>query len=151
MRALYYLLAGGLLLSLGYFSGRMGQSQVSGWYAALQKPFGCPPGWVFGVVWSMLYVLLAILLVELLRRKQRQALAYFIVNMLLNFSFTPVFFGLQNMAGGCVIVALMLVSLWLCWHKLQLRKWLAPIFVVYAAWLCYAFYLSLGYLLLNLP
>jgi len=149
MKYLAMLACSGLLLVLGYLSGRMGQSQVSGWYSALQAPPGCPPGWVFGVVWSILYALLGILLVQLCWRKQWPALGFLLVNLLLNFSFTPVFFAWQNMLGGAVIVALMLLSLLMCWRKLQQRKWLQPIFVLYAAWLCYALYLSAGFYALN--
>lgn len=73
---------------------------ASNWYANLNKPFFNPPGWVFGPVWTVLYILMAVAAAlvwhnGLSRPKVKMALALYIVQLVLNALWTPFFFGLQ--------------------------------------------------------
>src|SRR5918994_6726356 len=69
------------------------------WYANLRKPAFQPPSWMFGVVWTILYTLLGLALAIVLREppsnQRRDALWLFGGQLALNFSWSPVFFGMQ--------------------------------------------------------
>jgi tryptophan-rich sensory protein len=73
---------------------------ASDWYANLNKPSFNPPGWVFGPVWTVLYILMAVSAALVWHRglhepKVKLALALYIVQLFLNALWTPFFFGLQ--------------------------------------------------------
>lgn len=69
------------------------------WYVALQKPAWNPPGWIFGPVWTALYLMMAVAAWLVWRHsgwgKQRTPLALFLVQLTLNALWTPLFFGLH--------------------------------------------------------
>lgn len=84
---------------------------VQQWYPALQKPAWTPPSWLFGPVWTILYLMMAIA-AWLVWRKRRVnnvhgALGLFIFQLALNAAWSPLFFGLKNpLAGLLDIIAL---------------------------------------------
>src|SRR5690242_3507267 len=86
---------------LGGASGWLSNSGYgNGWFDGLQKPFFMPPGWAFGVVWPILYALLAIALALVLAEpasdRRRNALILFCAQMVLNFAWSPVFFAVHD-------------------------------------------------------
>lgn len=89
--------------------------QPGEWYDALKKPFWTPPSWVFPVVWTTLYILMAwsAMWVAVLEgvegTAQMQALAFWALQIALNTLWTPVFFGLKRMKAGMAVM----VCLWL--------------------------------------
>ncbi len=89
--------------------------QPGEWYDALKKPFWTPPSWVFPVVWTTLYILMAwsAMRVAVLEgvegTAQMQALAFWALQIALNTLWTPVFFGLKRMKAGMAVM----VCLWL--------------------------------------
>jgi tryptophan-rich sensory protein len=70
------------------------------WYASLKKPSWNPPGWVFGPVWTTLYVMMAVAAWLVWKRggfsSQRPALVLFLAQLALNAAWTPLFFGLHR-------------------------------------------------------
>lgn len=70
------------------------------WYAALKKPSWNPPGWIFGPMWSALYVMMAVAAWLVWKRggfaAQRRPLSMFLVQLALNAAWTPLFFGLHR-------------------------------------------------------
>ena len=78
------------------------------WYAALRKPAFTPPGWVFPVVWSYLYVSVAYAAARVAGIEGSQAgLSLFALQIALNTLWTPVFFGARRMGFGMAVIALL--------------------------------------------
>lgn len=78
----------------------MARESVSVWYAGLDKPFFTPPDWVFGPVWTILYFLMAVSLFLVWQKgfnnpAVRLAMALYLVQLVLNALWTPLFFGLH--------------------------------------------------------
>jgi benzodiazapine receptor len=136
-------LGGGLLIGYSTLPGE--------WYASLVKPPFNPPNWIFGPVWSLLYVLIA---VAGWRTWQREptgaAMKIWGVQMVLNFLWSPTFFGAKTMGLALVIILLLLASIALFIFRVWNRDRLAAsLFVPYAAWVAFATLLNASLLWLN--
>lgn len=130
-------------------------SQVDGWYADAAKVAWTPPNWVFGPVWTVLYVLMAVAawLVWLRRRTEyvTSALTLYVAQLFLNAVWTPVFFGGYAVLGEPALwVALaVIVLLDVCVAATILVFWpvsrtAALLLTPYLAWILYATTLNLG-------
>jgi translocator protein len=135
-------LAGWLLLTFGAAATGVFVS-VDGWYAGLTKPAWNPPGWVFGPVWTTLYVLMATAAWLVWLRggwaAQGKALRLYLLQWTLNALWTPLFFGLHQPGLALVeVVALYLsvlatlVSFW------RVRRSAAVLLIPYVLWLTLA-------------
>lgn len=83
------------------------------WYASLNKPSWNPPGWVFGPVWTLLYLLMATAAWRVWRRRglcSRPLVLYFI-QLALNAAWTPVFFGARAIGPALIVLLLLLATL----------------------------------------
>ena len=121
------------------------------WYEGLQKPVFTPPDWVFMYVWPVLYVLIAIAGWSVFTKALTgSAWTLWLVNLLLNFAYTPLFFGAHMLLVSMVVVGLTLLTaiafISSTWHRDRLA---ALCFVPYALWLGYAFTLALTIWWLN--
>ena len=87
-----------LPLLAGFVGGLFTSSSVSTWYLTLNKPFFNPPDWVFGPVWTLLYILmgLSFYLVWVNKKKNNLALSIFGIQLFLNLLWSVLFFGLRN-------------------------------------------------------
>jgi len=86
------------IVFLGFASGYLANSGYGNrWFAALAKPELTPPGWVFGTAWTILYVLLGLALAIVLHargsRGRGLAITLFLVQLVCNFAWSPLFFG----------------------------------------------------------
>ena len=119
----------------------IGASTLPGpWYEALDKPFFNPPNWLFGPAWTVLYILVGIAGWLVWQRDRGGILMkIWLVQLIINFLWSPTFFGAQSIGGGLVIVLAMLVAILtfiaLAWGRERLAAWL---FVPYAAWVAFA-------------
>ncbi len=100
---------------LGSLSGWLSNSGISsGWFLALRKPAFMPPGWVFGAVWTILYILVGLSLAMVLHAKgapkRNRALSLFALQLALNFAWSPVFFAFHRPDIALSIIAAMLVG-----------------------------------------
>ena len=134
---------------LGFASGQLVPSgDANSWYAALVKPVGTPPGWVFPVVWTSLYVMLGLALAMILNaRGSRRSLAVilFMVQLVLNLSWTPVFFGAGKIQLAMwIIVAMLALSIAVTVLFARIRKPAAWLMVPYMVWISYAGCLTWG-------
>ncbi len=117
------------------------------WYLALNKPDWHPPTWVFGPVWSTLYVLMAVSAWLVWRQggfaRQLRPLSLFLVQLVLNAAWSPLFFGLKQ--PGIAFAEILL--LWLAiaatlvsFHRVhRIAAWLL---VPYIAWVSFAAFLN---------
>jgi translocator protein len=124
------------------------------WYAGLTKPALTPPGWVFGPVWTLLYLMMGVSSYLVLGRTSvpgsRAALAIFGLQLLLNGLWSYLFFGLERPGLALVEILLLwlsiLASTLLFW---RLRPAAGALLVPYLAWVSFASWLNFGLWRLN--
>jgi tryptophan-rich sensory protein len=130
-------------------------SAIPTWYAGLNKPFFSPPNWLFGPVWTLLYFLMGISIFLIWKKgwnkkKIHAAGTTFLIQLALNFVWTPVFFGLRLPLLGLVII----VALW-AWIIMTIRafyplsKIAAGLLIPYLLWVSFATLLNGGIVFLN--
>jgi len=143
----------GLCLLAGAVSGGTTIANVRGWYATQTPPLGTPPDWVFGPVWTTLYVMMGIAGWRIWRGPdvgQRRALILWGWQLLANALWAPAFFGLHSPALAMVVVLVLLVLIGRTITAFSALDRLAAVLLVpYAVWTCYATYLNAGFLWLN--
>ena len=122
----------------------MDNISAAAWYAQLAKPFFAPPAFVFGPVWSVLYIIIAIsfgfvLLQFLKRRLSFGVLLPFILNLLFNAAYTPIQFGLKNNALASIDILLVLGTLLWALAGIWARvRWVAYVNTPYLLWVAFA-------------
>lgn len=140
---------------LGGLGGFLTATSIDTWYADLNKPPGNPPNWLFGPVWSVLYAMMGTAFALVWHRadpgpEMKSALTWFVIQLVLNLAWTPVFFGAHQMLAALVIIVSLLGAILITIRKFrpisQLAGWLL---VPYTLWVSYATWLNLGYWWLN--
>jgi len=119
------------------------------WYQQLLKPGWAPPSWLFGPVWTVLYVGIVIsfgtVFVQAAKGRIPAPVALpFVLNLAFNFAFTPLQFGLRSNVLAAVDILLVLGTL--IWAMLAVRPfvpWIAGIQVPYLLWVAFATVLQL--------
>lgn len=149
-------LAASLLLPLavGGIAGIFTTAAIPGWYASLNQPSFSPPNWIFGPVWTTLYILLGIsffMIWKLPASKQRnQAILIFMVQLLLNFCWSFFFFYFKMIGIALVdIVALWITIIIMLVSFYKLKPLAAFINIPYLLWVTFASALNAAYFLLN--
>jgi tryptophan-rich sensory protein len=110
------------------------------WYAGLAKPSFNPPGWVFGPVWTLLYVLIAVAGWRVWRTDAGgTSMKLWWAQLVLNFLWSPVFFATHRIGLALVIILLLLATIlaFIAWSSRQDRM-AAWLFAPYAAWVAFA-------------
>lgn len=124
------------------------------WYEGLAKPDFNPPNWLFGPVWTILYALMAVALWRVVNlasgAARRRAVSAFGIQLMLNAAWSVVFFGLQSITGGLVVIALLDVAIFATIAEFgridRLAGWLL---VPYVIWVSFAALLNLAIFVLN--
>jgi len=125
------------------------------WYQQLAKPSWAPPAWLFGPVWTFLYILIAISFgkVFLMAWQRKIALIIilpFILNLIFNFAFTPIQFSLKNNLLASVDILLVLGTLiWAMIAIYPFAKWITYLQIPYLLWVSFATVLQLTITYLN--
>jgi benzodiazapine receptor len=133
-----------LIVLLGSASGLLsGSGYGNAWFAALMKPFFMPPGWVFGVVWPILYLLLgislAIVLAEPPSPRRKVALVLFFVQLALNFAWSPIFFAAHDIRLAKVVIFIMAaLAAAAAGQFMRIRRAAGVLLIPYLAWLVFA-------------
>jgi translocator protein len=127
-------------------------SSIATWYARLNKPFFNPPDWIFGPVWTALYFLMGVTLYYILqdRIKYKRALLFFSVQLILNFFWTVVFFGLHQTGAALVEIIFLWVFIFLTIiESYKISKTASFVLIPYILWVSFAAILNLFIVLLN--
>ena len=98
----------GLCLAVGALGGWVTAGSVKTWYTTIDKPSFTPPNWVFGPVWTGLYVLMGVAAWRVWCKARpdqlRVPLALFAVQLALNLAWSVVFFGAHRIGGAVVVI-----------------------------------------------
>ncbi|MFH1142832.1 MAG: TspO/MBR family protein, partial [Candidatus Uhrbacteria bacterium] len=126
-----------LPLAAGFVGSFFTAPAISTWYAELVKPSFNPPGWIFGPMWTVLYILMGISVYLVWQqvdknKKAKLALWFFWIHLFFNGIWSILFFGLQNpalaFADILIMVALIIVLIILF---VRINKWAAWLLVPY--------------------
>ena len=133
----------------------MDSTSGAAWYGQLIKPFFAPPAWMFGPVWTALYIVIAIsfgyVLVQCIKgRLPGRVLLPFALNLAFNLAYTPLQFGLKNNWLASIDIVLVLGTL--IWALTTIRPrvpWVAYVNIPYLLWVAFATVLQLSITWLN--
>jgi len=128
---------------------------VDSWYIDLKKPFFTPPSWVFAPVWTILYLLMGIALYLIwskvtANREFKEAIKMFSVQLVLNVSWSVVFFGSKSPLLGMLVIIVLWVAIALTIKKFnKISKLAGSLLIPYILWVSYAILLNLSIWWLN--
>ena len=148
-----FLICLGLPLAVGGLSTLL--SNGMDLYKTLVKPPLSPPGWVFPIVWSILFLMMGyasyrVLVSDAPKKDKHRALTFYGVQLALNFLWSPIFFGL----GWLLVAFFVLVALWvmiLITGNLfsKIDQTAGKLLIPYLMWVAFAGYLNFAFFLLN--
>jgi tryptophan-rich sensory protein len=135
-------------LLIGFLSSIATQSSVNTWYTTLEKPGFTPPNWLFGPVWTILYILMGVSAGIVWSRGLhhvwvKTALYHFVFQLMFNALWSLVFFGLQKLLWALltIITLMILILLTIKWFRVVNNK-AAYLLIPYAIWVLYAMALN---------
>jgi len=143
------------VLLLGTLSGKLaGAGAGNPWFAALRKPAFTPPGWAFGLVWTILYILLGLSLAMVVHahgaKARQRALAMFALQLALAFAWPSIFFAFHRLSlalsAGAAMIVLTMGMILLVW---RIRVSAALLLYPYLGWLMFATALTYEIRMLN--
>jgi len=151
----------GLAKSLVYTSVNhiiLKMNNTYNWYSQIIKPTWSPPSWIFGPVWTVLYAIIAVSFITVFYNAFTKNISWlvalpFALNLLFNFAFTPIQFGLKNNLLASLDILLVLATLlWALislWHAAPQLKWVVYANIPYLVWVAFATVLQLTITYLN--
>jgi len=128
---------------------------INSWYIHLKKPVLNPPSWIFAPVWTMLYIMMGVSAYLVWRKglgndHARLAMSLFLMQLILNFLWSPIFFGMRSALYGFIIIILMWIAILatiILFYRIS--KVSAYLLVPYIVWVSFATYLNGAILYLN--
>lgn len=143
-----------------FIAGTIGSTatlpQIPTWYASLAKPSWAPPNWLFGPVWTILYILIGIALFlvwkeGISRKDVKLAISVFVVQLVLNVLWSVIFFSYNSLLGGLVVVIILWIAILaniIFFYRVS--KPAGLLLVPYIVWVSIASYLNYSVYLLNI-
>lgn len=139
---------------VGIISALLSLRGMQNYNLSVEKPFLTPPGWVFMLVWPILYLLMGIGICQVLKTEDYPGKAccmnLFVAQLIFNFFWSLIFFNAQAFGGALIWLAvlwILVLIMTLCFSKVnQTAAWLQ---LPYLIWLGFAFYLNASVWLLN--
>lgn len=143
-----------LPLSVGAVAGMFTSQAVPTWYASLNRPSFSPPNWVFGPVWTSLYILLGIsfflIWKEEASKERDLAIKVFSIQMLLNFAWSFLFFYFNLIGAALIEIILLWTSIAaMIYLFYKIKPLAAYLNIPYLLWVSFATILNAGYYFLN--
>ena len=143
-------------LSVGWIGSLFTTPEINGWYSSLAKPALNPPNWIFGPVWTTLFILMGIAAFLIWRRglnnkNVQAALAIFVFQLFLNVFWSLLFFGIHSpMVAFTEIISLWLAILALILAAYRVSRPAAYLLIPYVFWVSFATYLNYAIWQLNI-
>lgn len=143
-----------LPLSVGAVAGMFTSQAVPTWYASLNRPSFSPPNWVFGPVWTTLYVLLGfsffLIWKESPSKGRNSAIIVFSIQLLLNFAWSFIFFYFNFIGAALLEIILLWISIIaMIYLFYKIKPLAAYLNIPYLLWVSFATILNAGYYFLN--
>ena len=133
-----------ICLLVGFLSGFATQSSVDNWYATLNKPYFNPPNWIFGPVWTVLYIMMGVA-AGLVWSKGlyhiwvKTALYHFSFQLIFNAMWSVVFFGFNEPFWAMLVILVLLALILLTMKSFHVAsKTAAYLLVPYFLWVSFA-------------
>jgi len=124
------------------------QDSITNWYGQLRKPFFTPPDWIFGPVWTILYLLMAISFFLIWSKginypKVKQAIGWFLIQLALNAVWTPLFFGFHLILPAFIEILLLWLAILVTFYAFKrISVYAAVLWIPYIAWVSFAVILN---------
>jgi len=142
-----------LPLAVGFVSGYATTANIPTWYAGLEKPWFNPPNWLFGPVWTLLYILMgyaSYLIFKANHPKRKAALVLYGVQLLFNFMWSIIFFHWKMIDVAMAEITLLWVLINLTIVAFAgINKRAAYLLLPYVVWVSFAAILNYYILVLN--
>ena len=144
-----------LPLIVGFLGSIFTTASIPTWYVTLNKPFFSPPNWVFAPAWTILYILMGIAFYliwtkEKKIRKTKKAIILYLSQLIINFTWSIVFFGLQSPILALInILALWTLILYTIIEFRKHSKTASNLLIPYIAWVTFATILNISIILLD--
>lgn len=135
-------------VAVGGISGFFTSTGVESWYQTINKPSWNPPGWIFGPVWTTLYIMMGVALFLVWKSNasdvlKRTAITIFAIQLLLNFFWSFIFFDQQQIGWALVEIIVMWVFILLTIFAFaNVSKLAAWLLVPYISWVSFATFLN---------
>ena len=141
-------------LGVGFAASFLTMDAVNGWYQLLEKPAFNPPNWVFGPVWTILYIMMGtaagMVWSTPSTELRNRALLVFSLQLILNASWSLFFFSMHSpLYGLFVIFPLLILNIWCTVLFYKIHRLSGQLMVPYVLWLVYATVLNVSIYVLN--
>lgn len=141
-------------LLIGYSGSFATASSLSHWYVTLNKPVFNPPNWIFGPVWTVLYILMGIALGMIWHqqpsRERNIAMLIFVVQLILNWGWSFIFFYFKNLLGAFIEIVVLWILIAACIGLFyKLKPIAAYLLFPYILWVTFASILNFSIYWLN--
>lgn len=137
-----------ITLAVGLLSSLAVAGEITTWYATLVRPWFAPPNWIFGPVWTMLYILMGIGAGQVWNAGTalpdvRRALGLYAVQLVLNAAWSVIFFGLHALGGALIELSVLWALIILTMFAFaRVRRASAWLLLPYICWVSFAFILN---------
>ncbi len=129
-------------LVLGALGGILTRGAIQSWLPFIQKPTWNPPNWIFGPVWTILYILIGTSIAIVWHSEKlnkNRAYQFFVIQAILNLLWTPVFFGLHDIFIALVVIILMVLFISLTMIEFyRINKLATYLLLPYLLWVSFA-------------
>lgn len=142
-------------LAFGVAGALLNQRSVDTWYAGLNKPSFNPPNWIFGPVWTFIYILIGVAAYLIWQKRSQivhlpRTIAVYFIQLVLNLLWTFLFFYAHKIGASLIeIVALFVVILINASVFYKIDKMAGLLFIPYAIWVSFATLLTYSIYSLN--
>lgn len=144
-----------ICFGLGTASGLSTTDAITGWYATLNKPFFNPPNWIFGPMWTLLYIMMGIAVGRIWNLSTEgvdvnEAIMLFVAQFFLNLIWSPVFFSMQSPMAALAVIITMWILILLTIRAFKKHDTLAgKLMIPYLLWVSFATILNGAIVYLN--